>query len=256
MIVKGKLQFPVSNCLLGFDAEWTKNYKIKNGNVPFCFSVVSIKREDITVEALVNGKLHFEYVQFYCEDRDETIKLIKSANVYAGYILDSLDTCVLCGHQVSSDYSVLVNMGGAKELKDLENLRELQSIWHKRNTESRKQMVDTRYDINQLFMGKSRRLVDMCNDFKLDVSQPELKNSSMTKLQNEFYDKGDYSVYERIAVMNLRHSLSAIVLYWMNGQVENSKVQLVPININKTAYSNLLDDFEWIRSNTFNQLLS
>ena len=76
----------------------------------------------------------------------------------------------------------------------------------------------------------------------------------MTKLQNEFYDKGDYAIYERIAVMNLRHSLSAIVLYWLNSQ-NNDEFNLIPIKINKTMQYNLLEDFDWIQSNTFNQLL-
>lgn len=254
MKTKGTLQFPASNCLIGFDAEWTKNYKIKNGNVPFCFSIVAVKRTDITVEKLVDGKIPFKYIQIYCENRDETIALLKSANEYAGYIINSLETCVLCGHQVSSDYSVLINMGCAKGLDSLDNLRELQRIWHTREKEPVKRTVDTRYDVDRPFMGKSHRLVDICNDFKLDVSQPELKNLSMTKLQNEFYDKGDYSIYERIAVMNLRHSLSAIVLYWLNSQ-NNDEFNLIPIKINKTMQYNLLEDFDWIQSNTFNQLL-
>lgn len=44
MIVKGKLPFPISDSLIGFDAEWTKNYKIKNGNVPFFYSSCEKKK--------------------------------------------------------------------------------------------------------------------------------------------------------------------------------------------------------------------
>lgn len=254
MIVNGKLQFPISDSLIGFDVEWTKNYKIKNGNVPFCFSIVTVKRKSITMEHLVNANVHFEYIQFYCENREETIDLIKNANIYAKYICDSLDTCILCGHQVSSDYSVLVNMGIARNIKDLENLNKLQEIWHKRKSETKKRMVDTRYDINRSFMRKSRRLVDMCNDFQMDVRQPELNKTSMTKLQNQFYDKGDLTFYERIAVMNLRHSLSATILYWINAQIKD-KLQLMNVNINQIVYDNLEKDFEWIHSDVFKQLL-
>ena len=82
MIVKGKLPFPISDSLIGFDAEWTKNYKIKNGNVPFCFSIVAVKRKSITMEHLVNGNIQFEYMQFYCENKEETVDLIKNANIY------------------------------------------------------------------------------------------------------------------------------------------------------------------------------
>ena len=254
MIVKGKLPFPISDSLIGFDAEWTKNYKIKNGNVPFCFSIVAVKRKSITMEHLVNGNIQFEYMQFYCENKEETVDLIKNANIYAGYICDSLDTCILCGHQVSSDYSVLVNMGIARNICDLDNLNKLQEIWHKRKSETKIRMVDTRYDINRGFMGKSRRLVDMCNDFFMDVRQPELNNTSMTKLQNQFYDRGDFVFYERIAVMNLRHSLSAVLLYWMNDQIKD-KSQLTSVNINRIVYGNLEKDFEWIHSDIFGQLL-
>ena len=254
MIVKGKLPFPISDSLIGFDAEWTKNYKIKNGTVPFCFSIVAVKRKSITMEHLVNGNIQFEYMQFYCENKEETVDLIKNANIYAGYICDSLDTCILCGHQVSSDYSVLVNMGIARDICDLDNLNKLQEIWHKRKSETKIRMVDTRYDINRGFMGKSRRLVDMCNDFFMDVRQPELNNTSMTKLQNQFYDRGDFVFYERIAVMNLRHSLSAVLLYWMNDQIKD-KSQLTSVNINRIVYGNLEKDFEWIHSDIFGQLL-
>lgn len=37
MIVKGKLPFPISDSLIGFDAEWTKNYKIKMEMYHFVF---------------------------------------------------------------------------------------------------------------------------------------------------------------------------------------------------------------------------
>ena len=80
MIIKGELKLPISDALIGFDAEWTKNYKIKNGNIPFCFSIVAIKKESITMEKLVNGILKFDYIQFYCEKREEILELIKKAN--------------------------------------------------------------------------------------------------------------------------------------------------------------------------------
>ena len=109
-------------------------------------------------------------------------------------------------------------------------------------------------DISKEFLGKSRRLVDMCNDFLLDVTQPELKSSSMTKLQNIFYDMHDDNIYERIAVMNLRHSLCAIVLYWLNEKVVNIDERRA-ININKSVYNCLNQDFDWVNSKDFSVLL-
>lgn len=88
----------------------------------------------------------------------------------------------------------------------------------------------------------------------MDVRQPELNNTSMTKLQNQFYDRGDFVFYERIAVMNLRHSLSAVLLYWMNDQIKD-KSQLTSVNTNRIVYGNLEKDFEWIHSDIFGQLL-
>ena len=254
MIKKGTLAFPAFNCLIGFDAEWTKNYKIKNGNVPFCFSIVAVRREDLSFDRLENGDVPFHYIQFYCKSKEEATDLVAFSNSYAESIIASLRTCILCGHQISSDFSVLFNYGNSNALEKLSNIEKLQRMWHMRKSGNSPCIVDTRYDVMHRFMGKSRRLVDMCNDFLLDVRQPELHNTSMTKLQNMFYTSGDYSIYERIAVMNIRHSLCAVVLCWLNDMICNGS-QTAPININKTVYNTLKDDFQWVASNDFLKLL-
>ena len=53
------------------DVEWTKNYRIKNGNKPFCYSVIyaAIPR-DTTTTNLVD--LPFSFTSVYLEDPDET----------------------------------------------------------------------------------------------------------------------------------------------------------------------------------------
>ena len=76
----------------------------------------------------------------------------------------------------------------------------------------------------------------------------------MTKLQNIFFETKDEDIYERISVMNLRHSLCAIVLYWLNGKINNTE-QRKPININKSVYNCLKSDFSWVASNEFSVLL-
>ena len=76
----------------------------------------------------------------------------------------------------------------------------------------------------------------------------------MTKLQNIFYDKHDDNIHVRIAVMNLRHSLCAIVLCWLNEKVVNMD-QRRTININKSVYNCLNQDFDWINSKDFSVLL-
>lgn len=252
---KGNLSSIADNCLIGFDAEWTKNYKIKNGNVPFCFSILVLDRQELSLDRLEDGNIHFEYIQYYCEDKHEFEELVMLAEEWSSKILKVLDNCVLCGHQISSDFSVLHNIGMASGVESLVYLEKIRDEWRRRKEKYPVHIVDTRYDIVQDFLGKSRRLVDMCNDFEMDVTQPELKKSSMTKLQNCFYDSKDEHIYEKIAVMNLRHSLCAVLLYWLNERSENI-YQRKHININKSVYKCLKDDFRWVSSEEFSMLLN
>lgn len=251
---KGGLSDIIGNCLIGFDAEWTKNYKIKNGNAPFCFSVMTLGDQELNFSKLTTGNIQFKYIQYYCEDKEDFKELVMMANFWLGGILKVLDNSVLCGHQVSSDFSVLYNAGVVNGIDSLTHIERMRREWRNRRENHSIHIMDTRYDITQTFLGKSRRLVDMCNDFALDVTQPELKNKSMTKLQNSFFETQDEDIYERISVMNLRHSLCAIVLYWLNGKINNAE-QRKPININKSIYNCLKNDFDWVASKEFSPLL-
>lgn len=251
---KGSLSDVVGNCLIGFDAEWTKNYKIKNGNIPFCFSVITVDSQELSFNKLNKGNIKLKYIQYYCENREDFKELIMIADTWFDKILKVLDSSVLCGHQVSSDFSVLYNIGVAYEMESLIHIERMRQEWRKRKENKPIHIIDTRYDIARTFLGKSRRLVDMCNDFKMDVTQPELKKLSMTKLQNVFYETKDEDIYERISVMNLRHSLCAVVLYWLNGKIDNAE-QRKSININKSVYNCLKSDFSWVTSDEFSVLL-
>lgn len=254
MRIKGGLNRIGCNDLIGFDAEWTKNYKIKNGNVPFCFSIVTTSISNLSYSNLENGDVQFNYIQYYCENKEEFKELVSLAENWSSKILDVLESCVLCGHQLSSDFSVLYNIGKAYEIEPLINLERLRHEWRVRRESPSIHIMDTRYDIIQSFLGNSRRLVDMCNDFDLDVTQPELGNSSMTKLQNIFYQTKDEDIYERVSVMNLRHSFCAIVLYWLNEEICNAG-QIRHINVNKSIYNGLNTDFNWVNSDKFSTLL-
>lgn len=254
MQIKGKLNEIPDNAFIGFDAEWTKNYKIKNGNIPFCFSIVVMERNVLNFKQLEDGNVCFDYIQYYCESPTEFRELVISAESWISKILKKLNTCILCGHQISSDFSVLHNIGIAYDIKPLECFELIRNEWKQRKTVESRHIIDTRYDIFQDFLGKSRRLVDMCNDFCLDVTQPELKKSSMTKLQNDFYNTHDENILERIAVMNLRHSLCAIILSWLNNNIREPEQRKI-LNINKTVYKNLKEDFSWVRSKEFYALL-
>lgn len=254
MKIKGTLNCITNGCLIGFDAEWTKNYKIKNGNIPFCFSIITIDCQELTMDNLKNGNINFSYVQYYCEKKEEFKELVNMAETWFARILKVLDKCVLCGHQISSDFSVLYNIGTAYDINSLSHLERMRREWRTRKETPLIHIVDTRYDVTKDFLGKSRRLVDMCNDFNLDVTQPELKKSSMTKLQNTFIETGDEDIYERISVMNLRHSLCAVILYWLNEKI-NTPDQRIHININKSVYNCLKQDFKWVDSKDFLILL-
>lgn len=255
MIKKGSLIFPNQQCLIGFDAEWTKNYKIKNGNVPFCFSLVSLVQDEVNYSCLDAGTLKFRYVQLYCESHEESRELVLQFNSYAEQVIDSLNSCILCGHQMSSDLSVLTNYARFLGVTELSSIEKLKNYWHGRKYSGNSCVFDTRYDIRQTFLGHSRRLVDMSNDFLLDVTQPELGHVSMTKLHNDYVANKKDDIRERISVMNIRHSLCATILYWLNSQVLQGN-SLRPININKTIGVNLSGEFGWIDSNTFRGLLS
>lgn len=50
--------------------------------------------------------------------------------------------------------------------------------------------------------------VDVCAELRLDVTQPELRGSSMTALHRRWPQDGDVAAREKITVLNLRHSLS------------------------------------------------
>lgn len=254
MFINGSLDEIPDNCLIGFDAEWTKNYKIKNGNIPFCFSVIVIKNDTLSLEALEKGDIYFSYVQYYCQAPEEFKELVVISEKWSSKILNALNTCILCGHQVSSDFSVLHNIGKAYNISPLICLEKIRNEWKRRKARVPVHIIDTRYDTTQDFLGKSRRLVDMCNDFFLDVTQPELKNFSMTKLQNIFFETQDKGIFERISVMNLRHSLCAVILYWLNEKYESAD-QRKHININRSVYNCLKGDFDWIESNDFLTLL-
>ena len=251
---KGNLSSITDGCLIGFDAEWTKNYKISNGNIPFCFSIITLNDQNISFSNLEKGNIHFNYIQYYCENREEFHELVILADVWVSKILKVINSSVLCGHQISSDFSVFYNIGRAFGIEPLIYIEKIRDEWRKRKEAFPLHIMDTRYDIVQDFLGNSRRLVDMCNDFDLDVMQPELKSSSMTKLQNIFYDTKDENIYERISVMNLRHSLCAVVLYWLNKKISNAG-ERKHININKSIYNCLKQDFSWVDSKDFLDIL-
>ena len=239
-----------NNSLVSFDLEWTKNYKIKQGNEPFCFSFVAVKDniEDIND---MDDKLEFSFIARFVENRSDIISLIKEAdNILKELWISKL---IITGHQLSSDISILI-INGEKYNQALDNVRKLRTHWHTRDhlNFNNIRIFDTRYDLEFLLQGNSRRLVDVCAECNLLVAQPEI-SGSMTKMQNEYYRTSDTMIMEKLMVLNIRHSLSSALLYLIAKARHKPKRT---VNVNKILFHNLNGHFSYINGGEFKALLS
>jgi hypothetical protein len=239
-----------ANSLVSFDLEWTKNYRIKQGNEPFCFSFVAVKDniEDIND---MDDKLEFSFIARFVENRSDIISLIKEADD----ILEELwiSKSIITGHQLSSDISILI-INGKKYNQALDNIQKLRTHWHTRDylNFNNIRIFDTRYDLDFLLQGNSRRLVDVCAECNLLVAQPEI-SGSMTKMQNRYYRTNDTSIMEKLMVLNIRHSLSSALLYLI-AKARNRPKR--PVNVNKILFYNLNGHFSYINGGEFRALLA
>jgi len=229
------------------DVEWTKNYRIKNGNVPFCLSVVYVAVPDAGAVIDPSG-LPFAYTSLYVENADETPALITAADEAVRVAVRVADR--ITGHQLSSDLSVLTNASTAP----LTAVTAAREAWQERKgyTLADRRILDTRYDAGHILTGHSRRLVDVCTDLGLDVTQPELLRTSMTALHRAYLATGSTEARERISVLNIRHSLStALVALRATGQASWSGT----LNVNRLLAAELDDSIGWLAHPTFTALL-
>jgi hypothetical protein len=233
-----------STLLASVDVEWTKNYRIRNGNIPFCYSVIYLSVP--TDRPLRVESLPFDYTSAYVNHPDETQALIRAADTELQAILRRAD--IVVGHQLSSDLAILAN--AAQE--PLSGVPAARMAWGNRRSSSRRHaVVDTRYDTDGVLGCRSRRLVDVCTDLGLDVTQPELRGS-MTAMHRTWLDSHDTELRERVSVLNLRHSLSAaLVALRAAGQAQWAP----PLNVNRLLADGLADAFGWLRHPTFTRLL-
>jgi hypothetical protein len=226
------------------DIEWTKNYKLHNANVPFCWSVTWLQIPDSGFSPLPPG---FTFTSVYVTDRDETQELVVRADTEIAAVLGNADFVV--GHQLSSDLAVLRNASTCR----LPAVEELRARWHSRRQRLRGPfIIDTRYDADKILSGKSRRLVDVCAELCLDVTQPELKRTSMTALHHRWLDRGDPSDRERITVLNLRHGLSASYVALLSTGLG---VWAGSVNVNQVLDRQLNGKLGWLATPEFRQLL-
>jgi hypothetical protein len=226
------------------DVEWTKNYKVKNGSRPFCYSMILLhwpaQDDDLT-----NFPATFGFKSVYVTSAEDEPTLIASldSDLQAWLASDS----VLTGHQLSSDLSVVKNAANGVALSGVDGAYEL---WRGRHQDNGR-VFDTRYDVDHLPLGPSRRLVDTCGDLKLDVTQPELARGSMTKLQRDFLETGNELTREQLLTLNIRHSLSTAMV----ACVGLGLVGMGAANVNQLVHQEMWDLVEYVRSERFGKLL-
>lgn len=240
------------------DVEWSKNYRIKNGNVPFCWSITWLQLPPAPAPA----PRTFACTSAYVSAAGQTQELIDSADTAIGAMLTHAD--VITGHQVSSDLAILRNAS----TRPLEHVQALRERWHTRKAApvqppvpapppghcpgAGPQVIDSRYDVDTMVVGTSRRLVDVCTELDLDVTQPELARHSMTALHRIWLNDRDSSARERITVLNLRHGLSAAYVAGLAGGYLHWSA---PLNINQVLHDQLRGRFDWLATPTFQRLL-
>lgn len=228
------------------DVEWSKNYRIRDGNMPFCYSVVWLAVPPGGPETSLAGR-GFWYTCAYVHDSAETQELATGAGNALERVLQHAD--LIAGHQLSSDLAVLA----AASAGPLPGVAATRAAWHqRRRADAGPRVMDTRYDAGHVLACTSRRLVDVCADLRLEVTQPELRGTSMTSLHRRWLETGDTTAREKITVLNLRHSLSTALVaahaaglgHWQAG-----------LNVNRLLVGELGGSFGWLASPVFTALL-
>ncbi len=157
---------------------------------------------------------------------------------------------LIAGHQLCSDLGVLA----AADAASRPAVAAAATAWRQRREAlpSQPRFLDTRYDAGHLLACQSRRLVDVCTDLRLDVTQPELRGISMTALHRRWLESGDITAREKITVLNLRHALSTAMVaaraaglgHWQPG-----------LNVNRVLAAELGHSFGWLAHPVFTALL-
>jgi hypothetical protein len=189
------------------DVEWSKNYRIKNGNRAFCYSIVWLALPVSDEPLTLNTQLPFWLTSVYLASDEERPELVEAAAADIAAATEAAD--LIAGHQLCSGLAVLSANAGPKVPVALAVARQ---AWRERKADAAARILDTRFDTGHLLSGGSRRLVDVCGELNLDVTQPELARKSMTALHHDWLAREDTEARERITVLNLRHSLSTALV--------------------------------------------
>ncbi|RZU48761.1 hypothetical protein EV385_0485 [Krasilnikovia cinnamomea] len=227
------------------DVEWSKNYRIKNGNRPFCYSIVWITLPAPGTPPPPAAELPLACTSLYLDHEHERGNLISAAAADLTAALHTAD--LLIGHQLGSDLAVLHAHADTTTSTPLAAARQ---AWHTRRTPAGR-VLDTRFDAGHLLTGRSRRLVDVCGELALDVTQPELARHSMTALHRRWMISCDTEARERITALNLRHSLSTALVGLHAAGLANCH----HVNVNALLARHLSGRLGWLDHPTFRALL-
>lgn len=238
---------PGTRLLAAIDVEWSKNFRVKNGNVPFCFSVAWLPVPDAGEDA-VTAASRFWYTSAYVQDDGERGDLINAADAALGCLASHAS--VIAGHQLCSDLAVLAAAGG----RESSAIKAAAAAWRQRRDAPAGQprFLDTRYDAGHVLACASRRLVDVCADLRLGVTQPELRGASMTALHRRWTEHGDVTAREKITVLNLRHSLSTAIVAARAAGLARWQPGL---NVNQLLARELGSELGWTADPVFTALL-
>ena len=240
-------QLPTGTCLLAaIDVEWSKNYRVQGGNVPFCYSVVwlALPADDAPADL---ETARFWYTSAYVQDPDEGPDLVAGADTALACLMHHAS--LIAGHQLCSDLGVLA----AADPPARPAVAAAASAWQWRaDPSTRPRFLDTRYDAGHILACQSRRLVDVCADLRLNVTQPELRGTSMTALHRRWLQAGDATAREKIAVLNLRHSLSTALVAARAAGLARWQPDL---NVNRLLAAELDGAFGWLAHPVFTALL-
>jgi hypothetical protein len=237
---------PGTPLLAAIDVEWSKNYRVKNGNVPFCFSVAWLTLP--AGESPVTDTASFWYTSAYVQDDGERGDLITAADAALACI--ARRASLIAGHQLCSDLAVLAAAGSGEPPA----ITAATLAWRQRRDARPGQppFLDTRYDAGHVLACQSRRLVDVCADLRLDVTQPELRGTSMTALHRRWTDGGDVTAREKVTVLNLRHSLSTAIVAARAAGLARWQPGL---NVNRLLSGQLGSELGWTADPVFTALL-
>jgi hypothetical protein len=236
--------------IASIDVEWTKNFRIKNGSRPFCFSIAWL---DLPTAGPADvSAVPFEFTSVYVDDPGETDALVRLAARAVQTAAGSAD--FITGHQFSSDLAVLAATAPDDALPVLTDARaQWKQHGHDKEPAGVAQYLDTRYDADHILTGTSRRLVDVCTELGLDVTQPELRGASMPALHRRWIEEHDPEGRERVSVLNLRHSLSTAYVAARTAGIGRWPSE--GFNVNRALADGAQGAWTWLEQDTFTQLL-